>query len=375
MITTSGNYLFRKHLKRTLAVAWIEALLVLRDRTTLTLILVIPAVQMALFGYAIKPLPENVPVVLSGAPTEAHFLQTLQRLKIFKIVGENLPKGSARQIVKERKAVIGIEFPPDEVSDLTVKDDTAADNQVQIFVDDSDPQQALPALTTLEDGYLKDMAEAQGTPVSFSVIHLYNPDNRHDWAVMPGIAGVVVMISMLLLGALSLVREREQGTWEALLATPVNAIEALLGKLAPYLLLGTLQAATVVLAGWLLFQIPVKASILWLLPLSALYAFAHLSVGFAISALAKRQVQAIQGAVFFYLPSMLLSGFLYPFTNMPVWAQYVGSVLPLTHFIIAARGIILQQATGDIVLQEAMPILGFTVIAVFAAVGAYRTRI
>jgi ABC-2 type transport system permease protein len=357
----------KKSLKRALAVAWIESLHVLRDKTTLALLLAIPAIQMALFGYAINPLPQHVPLVIAGGPVEEQVTEVIQSLKIFSILNDHLPPGGAEQAVRDRKALIGIEIPK--------RSDPSSDEMTTVYVDDSDPALSVPALSALENGYLQAQADEADLPNHFEIKPLYNPDNRHDWSVMPGLAGVVVMISMLMLGALSLVREREQGTWEALLATPVNAVEALFGKLTPYLLLGVLQAFIVLMAGWLLFQLPLHSTYYYLIPFTALYALSHLCVGFAISAMAKRQLQAIQGSVFFYLPSMLLSGFLYPFANMPEWAQAIGNCLPLTHFIKAARGLILQRADGTVVWDETLPLLSFTLLAIVLALLAYRKRI
>ena len=165
------------------------------------------------------------------------------------------------------------------------------------------------------------------------------PEGRTAWTIVPGLAGVIVMISMLMLGALTLVRERERGSWETLLATPVDAVDALIGKLSPYIIIGTVQAAVVICIARLLFNLPVTGNLRALLVAVPLYSAAHLILGFAFSALAESQLQAIQGAVFFYLPSMLLSGFMFPFLGMPAWArEYRGNAA--THAFCAgdARG-------------------------------------
>src|SRR5258707_8531057 len=149
---------------------------------------------------------------------------------------------------------------------------------------------------------------------------LYHPDQRTSWTIVPGLVGVIVMIGMLMLGALSLVRERERGTWETLLATPVGALDALVGKRLPHLVVGAAQGALVVALARVMFDLPVTGGIGALLVALPLFAAAHLILGFAVSALAESQLQAMQGAVFFYLPSMLLSGFMFPFQGMPGWA-------------------------------------------------------
>jgi ABC-2 type transport system permease protein len=204
---------------------------------------------------------------------------------------------------------------------------------------------------------------------------LYNPEGKSSWAIAPGLAGVVVMISMLMLGALTLVREREQGSWESLLATPVDALDALVGKLSPYLLLGVAQAAIVILVAHALLEVPVRGAIAALLVSTLLLAAAHLVLGFALSALAESQMQAIQGAVFFYLPSILLSGFMFPFLSMPRWAQLVGEALPLTHFVRAARGVLLRGESATFVWQEMRYLIPFIFMAGAAAVVCYRRRL
>jgi ABC-2 type transport system permease protein len=183
------------------------------------------------------------------------------------------------------------------------------------------------------------------------------------------------MISMLMLGALTLVRERERGSWETLLATPVDAVDALVGKLSPYLIIGTVQAGVVICIARLLFNLPVTGNLLALLIAVPLYSAAHLILGFTFSALAENQLQAIQGAVFFYLPSMFLSGFMFPFLGMPAWARNIGEMLPLTHFVRTTRGVLLKGAGASVVASEMAPVAMFTLVAAALALAAYRRRI
>src|SRR5262249_41832255 len=214
----------------------------------------------------------------------------------------------------------------------------------RIVVDATDPATVRPALAALEAAYWRHVAQTSPLVLapSVDIEWLYNPEGRTAWAIVPGLAGVVVMISMLMLGALTLVRERERGSWEALLATPVDAVDALVGKLSPYLVIGTGQAIIVIAVARLLFGLPMSGDLATLLTAVPVYAAAHLILGFAFSALAESQLQAIQGAVFFYLPSMLLSGFMFPFQGMPVWARTIGEALPLTHFVRVTRGVLLK---------------------------------
>jgi ABC-2 type transport system permease protein len=270
-------------------------------------------------------------------------------------------------MVADGKALVGIELPRDD----------SDGEQPRIVVDAVDPSAVRPGLAALENAYWQQIAElnAIGPVPSVNVEWLYNPNGRTSWTIVPGLAGVVVMISMLMLGALTLVRERERGSWETLLATPVDAIDALVGKLSPYIAIGTVQAAVVVYLARLLFDLPLKGNIVELLLAVPLYASSYLILGFAFSAVAENQLQAIQGAVLFYLPSMLLSGFMFPFDGMPKWARAVGETLPLTHFVRATRCVFFRGQCGAVVLSEMMPVAVFALLAAAGALLAYRRRI
>src|SRR5258708_24406760 len=193
--------------------------------------------------------------------------------------------------------------------------------RARVVVDATDPGAVRPALAALETAYWQKRATTFSLDdrPSVDVDGRYNPERRTAWTIVPGLVGVIVMISMLMLGALTLVRERERGSWEALLATPVDALDALIGKLAPYVVIGAAQGAVVVGLAPLLFGLPTSGGIWALLGAMPVYAAANLLLGFAFSALAESQMQAMQAAIFFYLPSMLLSGFMFPFEGMPGW--------------------------------------------------------
>src|SRR5882757_8716350 len=353
------------HLRRMLAVAHVEVLHLVWDPTTVSLILLVPAIQIVLFGYAINLDPKHVPIAIAGDyDLKAEKVRaTIERTGYFMIVADGLRPGIAERMVVEGKARVGIEIPAaDSDSDILA-------GQPRIVVDAVDPSAVRPALAALENAYWRQIAElyAIGPVPSPDVEWLYNPEGRTSWTIVPGLAGVVVMISMLMLGALSLVRERERGSWETLLATPVDAVDALVGKLSPYVIVGTVQTAVVIGVARLLFDLPVTGDLWALLVAAPLYAAAHLILGFAFSALAESQMQAIQGAVFFYLPSMLLSGFMFPFQGMPTWARVIGEALPLTHFVRATRGVLLKGEGGALVGHEMWPVALFALtVAAFA---------
>src|SRR6267378_3759216 len=291
-----------------LAVAHVEVLHLVWDPTTVSLILLVPAIQIVLFGYAINLDPKHVPIAIAGDYDRKveKVRGTIERTGYFMVVADGLQRGAAARMVAEGKALVGIELPRQDNSDGDM-----LSGQPRIIVDAVDPSAVRPALAALENAYWQQIAElyAIGPVPSVNVEWLYNPDGRTSWSIVPGLAGVVVMISMLMLGALTLVRERERGSWETLLATPVDAIDALVGKLSPYVLIGTFQAVVVIFIAELLFSLPLRGDLLELLLALPFYASAYLILGFAFSAVAESQLQAIQRAVFFYLPSMLLSGF------------------------------------------------------------------
>lgn len=364
----------RRRLTRILAVARVEYLQLLRDRTTIALIVTVPAIQLVLFGYAVNLNPQNVPLAIARGHHEsfAPLHHTIEGTGYFSIVADRLTPGAAEQSVVEGRALIGIELPD---QDAAGSDSSPA--EPAIVVDATDPAAVRPALAALETAYWRHVARTSPLVLDpmIEVKWLYNPEARTAWTIVPGLVGVIVMISMLMLGALTLVRERERGSWEALLATPVEAFDALVGKLSPYVLVGTLQAVIVIGLARVLFDLPIKGALWALLLAVPLYATAHLILGFAFSALAESQMQAVQGAVFFYLPSMLLSGFMFPFHGMPAWAQTIGEALPLTHFVRAARGVFLKGDGALTVVSEMIPVAMFALVATIGAIAVYRRRI
>ena len=364
-----------RRLRRMMAVARVETLRLMRDRVAISLIALVPAVQIVLFGYAVNLDPKNVPIAIAGSDGTSveRAARIVGETGYFKIIGEALPPGAAERMVVASQALVGIELPPssdeEEVGSAPVR--------ARVVVDATDPGAVRPALAALETAYWQKRATTFSLDdrPSIDVDWLYNPHRRTAWTIVPGLVGVIVMISMLLLGALTLVRERERGSWEALLATPVDALDALVGKLSPYIVIGTVQGIVAVGLAQLLFDLPARGGLWALLAAAPVYASANLILGFAFSALAESQMQAMQAAVFFYLPSMLLSGFMFPFQGMPGWARGIGEVLPLTHFVRTARGVLLKGQGAAVVAQEMWPVALFGLLAAALALIAYRRRL
>ena len=380
-----------RRLGRIVAVARIETLRLIRDRVAISLIALVPVVQIVLFGYAVNLDPKNVRIAIAGSDVSSveRAARIVGETGYFRIAGLGVPPGAAEMMVLEGKALVGLELPtPPNVNASDVEEDDIGGENVKesgadglttprVVVDATDPAAVRPALAALETAYWRHAATvfSIGAGPSVQVEWRFNPDGRSAWTIVPGLVGVIVMISMLMLGALTLVRERERGSWEALLATPIDVVDALFGKLAPYVLIGVMQGAIVVGIARLLFELPLAHGVPALLAGLPLYAGAHLILGFALSALAESQMQAMQGAVFFYLPSMLLSGFMFPFEGMPGWARSIGEMLPLTHFVRASRGVLLKGEGGPLVAHEMWPVALFAFCAAALALFAYRRRL
>jgi ABC-2 type transport system permease protein len=360
--------------QRICAVMRIEVLRLWRDRPTLSLIFAVPAIQILLFGAAVNLNPTGLTLAIapSASVETALVRQAAQNTGYFKSIIV-VPSQTATQTVRDGKAKLAIEW--------------SEQGAARLVVDASDPAAVRPAALALAGELQKTAASSfaesmgvsgaaeqlnRGAP---SLVWLFNPQASTTWAITPPLVGVVVMISMLLLGALTLVREREQGYWETLLATAVDGADALVGKLAPYVLLGVIQAAIVVASAHWFFGVPVVGSLTLLLAAAALLAAAHLLLGFLLSALAQTQLQAIQAAVFFYLPSMLLSGFMFPFEGMPIWAQRIGECIPLTHFVRVARALMLRGADFGWVVLEMVPVAICAALAAFFALLVYRRHL
>ncbi len=354
----------RDSLTRILAVTRIETLRLLVDRPSLGLILLVPALQLVLFGYAVNLAPKNIPVAIAPAcDTQGRLVrQTVADTGSFRFIATSDTAHTVDEYISSGRARVAI--------------DCRAGEPPHLLVDASDPSAVGPAVALLEAALLRAVPPgALPMQPSVRVQWLYNPDARTAWSLAPGLVGVVVMITMLMLGALTLVRDREEGSWEGLLATPVTALDAMVGKLAPYVVVGVSQAAIVIALARVLFELPALGNVIMLLLASAVFALAHLTLGFALSAMARTQIQAIQAAVFFYLPSMLLSGFMFPFDGMPRWARTLGNALPLTHFVRSARGVLLKGYGASEVLTETWPIPVFACLAACIALASYRRRL
>jgi ABC-2 type transport system permease protein len=303
---------------------------------------------------------------------------SLQNTGYFRITHHAASEAEGEALLDSGEVQFMVAIPP-QFSRALVRGDHPA---LLVAVDATDPAAAGNAIAALaaiaptslahdSSGPLRHLA---GAPAPFEVrVHKrYNPEGLSRYNIVPGLVGVILTMTMVMLTGLAMTRERERGTMENLLATPVRPLEVMLGKIAPYVLIGYIQIAVILLAAKLLFEVPMQGSLLLLLAFIGVFVVANLAVGFTFSTLAKNQLQAVQMTFFFFLPSLLLSGFMFPFRGMPGWAQVLGEVFPLTHFLRIVRGILLKGTGLPESLPELWPMLAFVAVAGAIALKRYR---
>lgn len=331
-------------MNRLLAIAWKELLQLRRDRMTLGMMLGIPILQLLLFGYAINTDVRHSPTVVFDEDQTAASRDAAARLQatgFFDLVGEVRGYPEIERALRAGDAKAALVVPAGYHRALL-----RGDAQLQLVVDGSDPQ--VVASTT---------AAATGISAGRSAIHvepavLYNPDQRTATYVVPGLIGVILTMTMVMLTAMAIARERERGTLEQLIVSPIRRGELILGKIVPYVSIGYVQITVILIVGWLVFDVPVVGSLGLLCALAAIFIAANLALGLFFSTVARTQQQAMQMSFFFLLPNILLSGFMFPWEAMPRPAQLIAQALPLTHFLRVVRGIALKGAGAGALWPE-----------------------
>ena len=366
---------------RLLAILIKELRQVRRDRLTFAMMVAIPIVQLILFGYAINTDPKRLPMALVAAD-QSEFTRSLiaglENSQYFRIEKRAASEAEADRLLAHGDVQFVLVLPPDFTRRLLRGEHPS----MLLAADASDPAatgNALSALNGIAQRALShDAAGALGAvqqdaaPYDIRVQRRYNPDGLTRYNIVPGLIGVILTMTMVMMTALAMTRERERGTMENLLATPARPFEVMVGKIAPYILIGYVQVAVILVAARVLFDVPMVGS-LWTLSLAlVLFIAANLAVGFTFSTIARNQLQAMQLTFFFFLPSMLLTGFMFPFRGMPEWAQAMGSVLPLTHFLRIVRGILLKGNGLLDIAPHLWPIALFMVVAGAVALKRYR---
>jgi ABC-2 type transport system permease protein len=352
-----------------------------RDRVTFAMMVGIPLMQLMLFGYAINSDPKHLPTAIRSAdqgPFARTFVAALKQSKYFTFVQEAATEEETHRLLQlgDVQFVINI---PEDFSRKLLRGERPT---ILVEADATDPAATGPALsavktlaaTVLDRDLPGPVARLHGTPGPIDIrVHAhYNPENITQYNVVPGLMGVVLTMTMVVITALAITRERERGTMENLLATPVRPFEVMVGKILPYIAVGYIQLTIILLAARFLFDVPMVGNLGLVYAAALLFIAANLAVGITFSSIAQNQLQAVQMAFFFFLPSILLSGFMFPFRGMPVWAQWIGSCLPNTHFLRIIRGILLKGNGVVEILPELWPLALFLVIAMTVGVRRYR---
>jgi len=371
----------RFSLQRTWAVFVKELQQMLRDRLTFAMAIGVPVLQLVLFGYAINTDPKGLPTALIAAdtgPMARSVSAALQNTGYFRIVHAGSSEAAGEALLESGEAQFMVAIPTD-FTRRVVRGERPA---ILVAVDATDPSasgNAIAALAQIADQALAHdldgaLAPLRGKepPYEIRIHRRYNPEGLTRYNIVPGLIGTILTMTMVMLTSLAMTRERERGTMENLLATPVRPIEVMLGKILPYVVTGYVQLGVILGAAWLLFEVPMLGSFTLLMATIGLFMIANLAVGFTFSTLARNQLQAMQMTFFFFLPSMLLSGFMFPFRGMPQWAQWLGELLPLTHFLRIVRGVMLKGNDAAQVAPEVWPMLLFVLAAGTVALLRYR---
>ncbi len=349
-----------------------------RDRLTLLIMTGLPVVQLLLFGYAIQTDVRHLPTVVldqSRTSESRDVIAALENTGNFRLIRWVSERPALDRAIAQGVAQAGIVVPYDYARQLG-RGQTAT---VQVIVDASDPlssQSALAAAVGVAQArnlaLLLAAAGGRALPLDVRVRPRYNPGLRSPTYIVPGLVGVILTLTMVLVTAMAIARERERGTLEQLIVTPVTKTELMLGKIAPYVGVGLVQMTTVLLLGRFVFDVPLTGNVLLLYAIALVFVVASLSLGLLISTLARTQQQAMQMAFFFVLPNILLSGFMFPRQAMPVVFQWVGAALPLTHFLIVLRGILLKGVGIEALWREVLILAGFAVVMIAASVRRFH---
>ena len=370
--------------QRIRAVLFKEVIQMRRDRLTFAMIVGIPILQLILFGYAINTDPRALPAALVAgdeSPFGRAIVNALENSQYFRFTQRASSEAEAEGLLAEGKVQFALVIPAGFGRALQRGERPT----LLLAADATDPAATGNALATLNQvvrqALARELAGPLGTgasgpaadlPVDLRVQRRYNPEGITRYNIVPGLMGVILTMTMIMMTSLAMTRERERGTMENLLATPVRPVEVMAGKIAPFIIVGYLQVTLILLAAKLIFGVPLVGSLLLLSGALILFIAANLAVGFTFSTIARNQLQAMQMTFFFFLPSMLLSGFMFPFRGMPQWAQWIGELLPLTHFLRVVRGILLKGNGLEAVAADLWPIAVFMSVAGIAALARYR---
>ncbi|MDR3410159.1 MAG: ABC transporter permease [Formivibrio sp.] len=371
----------RFSMARLLAIVKKEFIQIRRDRLTFAMLVGVPLLQLMLFGYAINGDPKRLPTVVvthEQSTFARSVVQSLINTGYFDVISTSVGDREADELLALGQVQFAVTIP----ADFSRKILRGERPQLLVEADATDPAatgNAIAAIQFLVDGMLRhDLKGVTGgvnrgeAPVDLIIHRRYNPEGLSQYNVVPGLMGVILTMTMIMSTALGLTREAERGTMENLLATPVRPLEVMVGKIVPYILMGLASMVLILVAARWLFDVPFVGG-LWLLAgVVFIFIATNLVVGITISSVARNQMQALQMTFFFFLPSMLLSGFMFPFRGMPQWAQAIGEILPLTHFMRVSRGVMLKGNNLLEVWPNLWPLLLFMVLVM--GIGLKRFR-
>jgi len=360
-----------KSLQRILAIVAKELRQLSRDRLTFGMIVGIPAIQLLMFGFAINMDVRHLSAGVADYSNSAASRQMVMDMAQTQVIDVNYQAAGIEELeslMRQGKIVVGIFIPPDYERRLQQPERSA----LQILVDGSD---------TVVQGAVVSIANSSRTspfndrPPTMEVRTYYNPERRSPVNTVPGLIGVILTMTMTLFTAVAIVRERERGNLELLITTPVKSAELMLAKILPYVFIGLIQVTLVLVLGVLLFKVPVRGALVDVYLLCLMFIIANLALGLVFSTLAKTQFQAMQMTFFFILPSILLSGFMFPFDGMPKPAQWIAEILPMTHFMRLIRGVVLRGAGLPELSSEITVLAGFILVAMTIAVLRFNKRL
>lgn len=364
-------------LHRWLGIMIKEFIQLRRDRLTFGMIVGIPIMQLLLFGFAINSDPKHMPtavVMADPGPFARSYVAAMQNSAYFRIVG-SVDEREADRLLDRGDVQFVVTFPVGFHRDLV----RGQMPTLLVEADATDPMATGGAISVLKHlgievfaPDLPGLRQPANAPVDLRIQRRYNPEGITAYNIVPGLSGVILTMTMILMTGLAMTRERERGTFENLLATPATPFEVMTGKIVPYILIGLIQVTLIFLAARWIFAVPMHGNLFLLYGVVLLFICANLTLGITFSSIARNQLQAMQMTFFFFLPSLLLSGFMFPFRGMPEWAQAVGSVLPLTHFVVLVRGILLKGNGPELLWNHVWPILLFMVTILALGLKTFR---
>lgn len=367
--------------RRLMGVMMKEFIQMRRDRVTFAMMIGVPLIQLVLFSYAINLNPKHLPTALLPGDTGPHvraIVSAMQASDYFDIRHVVTSAEELDYLVAAGSVQFAVEIP----SGFERRLERGESPQLLVIADATDPAATGNAVAALRElpnvaldidrqGTLAHV-EARAPPFEVTVHRRYNPIISTQWNIVPALLGVVLTLTLVVFTALAMTRETERGTMENLLAMPVRPAEVMVGKIVPFILVGYIQATIILIAAFAIFGVPLQGSLLHLGVVMIIFIAAQLCVGFTFSTFATSQLQAVQMSIFYFLPSILLSGFMFPFRGMPVWAQWIGEMLPLTHFLRIVRGILLKGNGPAELWPDTLWLIGLMIVFIIIALSRYR---